>query len=145
MPFATNLAYLLYLGVRPRAEEAPLVSPPLNALEQLGEAKWLPVALSLVFAGCLGWGVFARPEFGPPAERLTLLSSLLSEERLAYALLGDVVFFAVYQSALVGADLARREPMPSADAESSVRFAARWVPFFGLAYYLLVRPPLRER
>lgn len=143
MPFATNLAYLAYLGARDDndATGGPVASP-LNWLERLGEARWLPLLVVAIALFSVGWGVFARPEYGPPAERLALVGSLLSTERLAYALLGDIVFFALFQGWLLEADLRRREAVPEAERRRLLSIG-RFVPFFGLAYYLTQRPDLK--
>ena len=140
MPFATNLAYLAYL-----AQREPLDAPPkkLNWLEQLGESPLLPASLVGMLALSLYWAVFARPEFGPPEDRLTLLSSLLSKERLAYALLGDCAFFALFQGWLLEDDLDRREEVGE-EERARLLGVGRFVPYVGLAWYLWKRPPLRS-
>lgn len=143
MPFATNLAYLAYLGARPApADEPP--SRPLNWLEEVGESPVLPVALVGMLALSLSWGVFGRADaFGPPSERLMLLQQLLSTERLAYALLGDCAFFGVFQGWMLEDDLARREHIDDAE-RARLLTVGRFVPYLGLAYYLLARPRLRS-
>ena len=150
MPFATNIAYLAYLSIRDvkqigdAAENDAIIVAP-NILERAAESRWLPVVLTAVAVLSLGWGAVARAaEYGPLSERLQVLASLLnSDERLAYALLGDVVFFSAFQGWLVEDDLARREPLT--DGGSTLRTIARSVPFFGLAYYLYARPKLLEK
>ena len=143
MPFATNLAYLAYLGLRPVEDDGSDDSAELTWLEQLGESPALPIALVGMLALSLGWGFLARPEFGPLAERGALLSSLLGTERLAYALTGDCLFFALFQGWLLADDLARREALPD-DERARLLLIGRFVPYLGLAYYLLARPPLKR-
>ena len=72
-----------------------------------------------------------------------MLASLLSQERLAYALLGDCAFFALFQGWLLEDDLARREDVAAPDERARLLLVGRFVPFVGLAWYLLARPPLR--
>ena len=109
----------------------------------MAESRWLPVALSVVAIFSVAWGVGARVEgYGPISERMGVLANLLrSDERLAYALVGDVVFFSLFQGWLVDDDLSRRLP---AEDRSTLTAIVRYVPFFGLAYYLYARPALRE-
>ena len=142
MPFATNLAYLSYLGLRPETDESSDSAPRAqqqpakaasNPLEELGEARWLPVVIVGVVIFSLGWGLFARPEYGPLSERLTLLTSLLSSERLAYALTGDILFFALFQSWMLEADLERRMPAEEMERQTLLTIG-RAVPFFGKPY-----------
>ena len=61
--------------------------------------------------------------------------------RLAYALLGDCAFFAIFQGWLLEADLAKREPL-AGDERARLLAVGRFVPFVGLVAYLLARPPL---
>ena len=51
----------------------------------------------------------------------------------------DSLVFWAFQGWLVPDDMKRRRY-----EDTTVLSAARFVPFFGLAYYLLVRPPLPE-
>ena len=143
MPFATNLAYLAYLGTRSEPLQGP-PKQPLNWLEELGEAPALPLSMLAVLALSLGWAVFARPEFGLPGTRPDLLATLLDSERLAYALLGDCAFFGLFQGWLLEDDLARRDPISPTEREALLRIG-RYVPFVGLAYYLLRRPALATK
>jgi len=142
MPFATNLAYLPYLALR-NSNDAPPPRP-LTALERFGESRWLGPAVGLIVIFAFSWGIFAREaDFGGLSSRVSLLIEVLSTERLAYALSVDVVFFSIFQSWLVPDDLKRREPVTS-EERTRLLAAARYVPLFGLCWYLWARPPLRE-
>ena len=90
----------------------------------------------------VGWGALARPEFGGLAERTASLVELLSHDRLGSSFVVDLVLFSLYQGWLVDDDCRRRGVDPAAFAPAS---AAKFVPFYGLAYYLGVRPPLPRR
>ena len=67
------------------------------------------------------------------AERTASLVELLSHDRLGSSFVVDLVLFSLYQGWLVDDDCRRRGVDPAAFAPAS---AAKFVPFYGLAYYL---------
>ena len=130
MPFATNIAYLAYLSIRDvkqigdAAENDAIIVAP-NILERAAESRWLPVVLTAASPELRMGRRGTRRGVRPTLERLQVLASLLnSDERLAYALLGDVVFFSAFQGWLVEDDLARREPPRTAAPHSAPLHAA---------------------
>ena len=108
----------------------------------MGESKLLGPLLATVGTVAIGWGVAARPEFGDLPTRLASLGELLSHDRLGSSFVVDLGLFALFQGWLVDDDLRRRGVDP---AEFAPANAAKFAPFYGLAYYLFARPPLPRR
>jgi hypothetical protein len=63
---------------------------------------------------------------------------LVSSDRLMFAFTTELGLFALFQGAMVGDDARRRGLDPS----GPLALVAKFVPFFGLFAYLLLRPPL---
>jgi len=144
--FLTNVFYLPYLGLRSPNTAVPAASlPELSDNDrkavQVGESKALPVLLVAVFAASVAWGAFARGgDYGDVATRFnTLVDMATHTDRLAHSFLVDSLVFWTFQGWLVPDDMKRR-----GFDDATALTVARAVPFFGLAYYLLVRPPLPE-
>jgi hypothetical protein len=102
------------------------------------------VALSLLIVGSysLYWGMFGRvEEYGLAVqERWTSFTALLSIDRVGSSFLVDLAIFGIFQSWWIDDDLRRRGV---ADGEqTALRNVGKFVPFWGLGLYLLVRPPL---
>ena len=140
--FLTNVFYLPYLGLR---EENPSLLPPMDENDQklvdFGESKAVPLVLIAVFAASMAWGAVARGgagEYGDIATRFSALQDMvLHTDRLAHSFMIDSLTFWAFQGWLVPDDMKRRN-----FEDSTALLVARVIPFFGLAYYLLVRPPL---
>jgi len=65
---------------------------------------------------------------------------LVKTDRLAWAFIVDAVCLSVFQSWLVEDDVLRRSERGA--TSKSALLAARFIPYFGLAYYLTSRPTL---
>jgi len=139
--FLTNVFYLPYLGLRgPNPTLWPAADDADAKAVAVGESKSLPVVLVGVFAASVAWGCLGRGggEFGDVATRWNALVDMaLHTDRLAHSFLIDSLTFWAFQGWLVPDDMKRR-----GFDNAGALLAARAVPFFGLAYYLLVRPPL---
>lgn len=147
MQFLTNAAFLPYLITRNKSDVfdddfALQQDEESNALK-LGESKILPIILTTVFTASIAWGLFARPDFGGFDERFASLGTLLSQDRLGFSFLIDLVYFSVFQSWLVDDDVERREWESKTEEKDALITIAKRVPFFGLAYYLFKRPALK--
>ena len=113
----------------------------LSPVERVAESKAVPLLLAAVGTWSVAWGVAARPEFGDLAERTRTLGDLLAGDRLGSSFVVDLGLYAAFQSWLVPDDLKRR----GVAAEDGAPYRAlALVPFYGLAAYLFVRPPIDE-
>ncbi|KAL7541527.1 hypothetical protein ACHAWF_006960, partial [Thalassiosira exigua] len=109
----------------------------------LGEWRGLGVLLGLFGIFALYWGFAGRPEdFGPPIwvsdKREVEFLKLLDKDRVAASFVVDLWVFGIFQGWLVDDDWRRRGRSP--DEEKFLRNVAKFVPFFGLASYLVFRP-----
>lgn len=145
--FLTNLIYLPYLVLRnaatPKApEHADKLSYPLDERTpfiDFTESSWLPITAVTLLGVSLPWALFARPHFGDIITRFhTFATTVLHGDILAYSFCLDLLVFACFQSTLVGDD-SRTRSWSSEHVRERAVTAARWLPFFGLAFYLLQR------
>eukprot|EP00638_Chattonella_subsalsa_P002402 CAMPEP_0117743070 /NCGR_PEP_ID=MMETSP0947-20121206/5911_1 /TAXON_ID=44440 /ORGANISM="Chattonella subsalsa, Strain CCMP2191" /LENGTH=260 /DNA_ID=CAMNT_0005559691 /DNA_START=283 /DNA_END=1068 /DNA_ORIENTATION=+ len=141
--FVTNVFYLPYLFLR---KDKPV-------WKKVGDdevtSDYLAFAESKLFAGCvifvgfasIAWALFGRQDgdFGDISNRIVTLKQLIEEDLLAHSFVTDAVFFSLFQAWLVPDDMSRRKWQDNGALQ-----AARFVPFFGLAYYLWKRPALVE-
>ena len=141
MQFLTNAAFLPYLATRQSEKHGVVVAiDELSAAEKIGESRGVPLLFGIVGTLCIAWALYGRPEFGDiPTRFNSLVSDHISKDRLSFSFCVDICYYAVFQGWLVGDDLKRR----GAD-EYLGSSVARFVPFYGLIYYLLTRPPLRS-
>lgn len=146
--FLTNIIYLPYLVIRaPRdaldaRDESNSVPNPLPAAAdyQFAESCFLPKSIFVLAAASAAWFAYGRPEFGPVSARLQALVDLANTDVLAHSLMLDMMAFVFFQGALVRDDANRRNwNGPECDTAIAM---ARFVPFFGLVYYLLARAEL---
>lgn len=154
MQFLTSAFLLPYLALR-TSEKSPseanfelegVYKEDITGTLQSNVAEWRPLGLSL---GCVGlgsiiWASLARPEYGVHfSERYSSFIELLSIDRVGSSFLVDLLIFALFQCWLVDDDLKRRG---IAEGEMmDLRSIAKYVPFFGMAYYLTVRPALPSK
>ncbi|KAL7431478.1 hypothetical protein ACHAXH_006126 [Discostella pseudostelligera] len=109
----------------------------------LGEWKGLGVLLASIGLFALYWGVAGRPEdFGPPIwvsdKRMVDFMKILDSDRVASSFLVDFWVYGIFQGWLVDDDWKRRGR--SMEEEKFLRNVAKFIPFFGLASYLIFRP-----
>jgi len=109
----------------------------------LGEWRGLGVLLGLVGFFAVYWGFAGRPEdFGPPIwvsnKRMVDFMKILDKDRIAAGFVVDMWVFGIFQGWLVDDDWKRRGR--SLEEEKFMRNVAKFVPFFGLASYLIFRP-----
>ena len=144
MQFLTNAFLLPYLTYRSVETGEVVYADELDAAESAAESPLLGPLFGIVGAGSIAWGLVGRPEFGDLAVRWSSLTELLSHDRLGTSFVVDLVLFACFQGWLVDDDLRRRGVEP-VEQGGLLRDAARFIPFFGLCAYLLLRPPLPTR
>ncbi|GAB5353199.1 hypothetical protein AAMO2058_000017200 [Amorphochlora amoebiformis] len=145
MPFLTNAVYLPYLALRnPYDKNNSRRSEDLTSLERFTDGPWFGRFMSLVGLGCILWGFLGRPEFGDIGYRWDSFLNLYNSDRLAWAFVVDFVCLSLFQSWMVTDDMQRRNFAQKLGDDSAkvALWAARVVPYFGLAYYLSTRPQL---
>lgn len=148
MQALTNAIFLPYLVARQRVDDIPPalaggVSEELTTIERVAESKAFPALLGALGIYCIYWAAFGREAlYGDLATRTSSLWQLVSTDRLSFSLVVDLVLFAAFQGWLIEDDLKLRVPAPRGELISAV---GHRVPFFGLVYYLLARPPLSGR
>lgn len=138
--FLTNIFYLPYLVLRTSETasvdlQRPVASP--SPFLRFAESRFLPASLLILATLSVTWACAGRPEFGDLQTRLVAFQTILHDNILAHSLAVDAVVFSLFQGALVADDVSRRG-WSGRRCETAV-FAARFVPFFGLAYYLWER------
>lgn len=155
MQFLTSAFFLPYLATR--TSEEPLLSKQLPkpvsrrdvspATRWVGENRWWGPMLGGVSAGSIVWAVFGRADeagvYGATlSDRWDSFGNLLSIDRVGCSFLVDLAIFAVLQGWLIDDDWKRRRRDDSDGAWLPA--VGKYVPLFGLAAYLTLRPPLPE-
>jgi len=140
MQFLTSAFLLPYLVLR-STEKTPegekLTLKDLDTPAKLTESKLFASALGLVGLGSVVWGSFARAStYG--SDRIETFWKLMSIDRVGSSFLVDLAIFAAFQGWLVDDDLKRRGV--KIENMGGVRNAAKFVPFFGLVAYMILRP-----
>ena len=142
MQFLTSGFLLPYLFLRTPETSSNVYQEDISGDIQAKVAEWRPLGGFLGGVGTLSilWGLFGRPEFGAFSERYSTFGELLSIDRVGSSFLVDLVIFATFQSWFVDEDMQRRGVKE--DELMSLRNVGKYVPFFGLATYLTLRPSL---
>jgi hypothetical protein len=142
MQFITSAFLLPYLAFRSSETNTKLEYSEISKPAQIvGESRIWGPSLAIVGLYAIYWGIFGRFEaFGELSERWVSFLDLLSIDRVGSSFLVDLLIFGLFQNWLIDDDLKRRgiketELMP-------LRWIGKCIPFFGLAYYFAVRPPL---
>lgn len=118
-----------------------------DMLLRIAESRGLPLILCVVALFAMLWGFAGRPEYpaAPPftLERFQLYwQAFLQKDRLAVSFPIDMLVFALFQAELVPDDMRRRGLNPQSQKGTRMLGVARWIPFFGVAWYLWTRPRL---
>ena len=145
MQFLTNAIYLPYLINREGAPSTPPVYSSLSAVEKVAESKALPVVLGGVGSLSIYWAVLGRVAETPYSDFSVRFSSyfdFISHDRLGFSFIIDLIYFACFQGWLLDDDLLRRGVSEGQPNASLLKAVGKYVPFFGLLYYLAARPPL---
>mmetsp|Transcript_31615 Transcript_31615/g.46883 ORF Transcript_31615/g.46883 Transcript_31615/m.46883 type:complete len:614 (-) Transcript_31615:292-2133(-) len=142
MQFLTSAFLLPYLATR-TTETRQVTLSKEDLSFPLAESKLLGPFLGTVGAGSIAWAILARyDDFGGWAERLDSFGALLSIDRVGSSFMVDLVIFAIFQGWLVDDDLRRRGV--AKNDQALLRTVAAFVPFFGLAIYMTLRPSFVE-
>jgi ketosteroid isomerase-like protein len=145
MQFLTSGFLLPYLFTRTVETNYAVYKEDIDGDIQRLVGEWRPLGafLGSVGTASIVWGLFARPEFGKFSERYSSFGDLLSIDRVGSSFIVDLVIFAAFQSWFVEDDLKRRGVK---ERELPILSnVAKFIPFFGLAAYLTLRPSLPSR
>ena len=149
MQFLTSAFLLPYLALRTSENDEVLrktvFKEDIDGEIQAKVGEWRPLGplLGGVGTSSIVWAFLARPEFGNLSERYHSLLELLSVDRVGSSFLVDLAIFALFQGWFVDDDMKRRGI--AANEEIILRNVAKFVPFFGLAFFLSVRPELSSK
>ena len=144
MQFLTSAFLLPYLTLRSSENlSSPVSQSELSKPAQIVESRLFAPFLGTVGTGAFFWGTLARfDDFGGWNERVASFWDLMSVDRVGSSFLVDLAIFAVFQGWLIDDDLRRRG---IADDEcTTLRNAAKYLPFFGMVVYMTVRPAYTE-
>lgn len=149
MQFLTSaflLPYLFFRTSEKNEEDIGIVyKEDISGTVQPVIAEWKPLGLFLgsVGTGSIFWAFMGRPEFGEFSERYSTFMDLLSIDRVGSSFLVDLAIFALFQGWFIDDDLLRRGVQKQ--EMLVLRNTAKFIPFFGLAAYLTLRPELPTR
>lgn len=147
MQFLTSAFFLPYLVLRtsePNDKSCLVYKKDLSAVQRtVGESRLFGLVLGGIGTISIVWGFVGRPEFGDLFERQKSLVDLLSIDRVGSSFVVDLGIFALFQGWLIDDDLQRRG-IPKGKDELLLRNIAKYVPFFGLAWYICFRPRLPQ-
>jgi SnoaL-like domain len=151
MQFLTSAFLLPYLAARssePRNATSMtlVVKEDLPVVAQLvGESPVLGGLMGFVGTASIVWFFLGRTtEYGADlAVRFAGFLDLLSIDRVGSSFLVDLAIFALFQGWLVEDDLKRREV--NSGELRTLGSVAKYIPFFGMAAYLILRPRIPER
>jgi ketosteroid isomerase-like protein len=140
MQFLTSAFLLPYLATRSTEYSDNVAREDLSPIAQASESPLLGVSMGLVGSGSIAWFFMGRySEFGGLDERWTSFIDLMSIDRVGTSFIVDLVIFGLFQAWLVDDDLKRRGV---SNLQTPLAFIAKYVPFFGMAAYLALRPSL---
>jgi len=151
MQFLTSAFLLPYLFTRApeppkrsRGVDTIVCREAIDGTVQAIVSEWKPLGPTLCGVGSFAilWALGARPEYGDFAGRWESFRDLLSIDRVGSSFVVDLAVFAVFQGWLVDDDLIRRGIDNPSENGGNLRLVAKFVPFFGLAAYLFLRPAL---
>jgi hypothetical protein len=155
MQFLTNAALLPYLFTRDRGgamKGQTVYKEDLSSVEAVGESKIIPGLFGSVGLLSIAWICLGRAGadagFATLDARWASFVDMMTHDRLGFSFVVDLTYFALFQGWLISDDLARRNAAatsgPSGTMTNLEKIGA-YVPFFGLVYYLLQRPPLPQK
>jgi len=140
MQFLTSAFLLPYLATRTTEQRMDVTREELSSAPPvISESRVLGPILGIVGSYSIVWALVGRyADFGSLSERWTSFVDLLSIDRVGSSFLVDLVIFGLFQAWLVDDDLKRRGV--AKDGLPKLRWVGKYVPFFGMAAYLALRP-----
>ncbi|MGK7941401.1 MAG: nuclear transport factor 2 family protein [Crocosphaera sp.] len=122
--FLTNVFLLPYMALR-------FKQPILDKVEEHQKGilerifGWIGLSIGII---AIGWLFIGRPEFGDLAQRIQYFITQLHSNRVVIAFSVDLVLFTIFQMILMGAVIPK----------NSEQRGLRFIPFFGLAIWLII-------
>eukprot|EP00544_Gedaniella_sp_CCMP2646_P004307 CAMPEP_0202492340 /NCGR_PEP_ID=MMETSP1361-20130828/9092_1 /ASSEMBLY_ACC=CAM_ASM_000849 /TAXON_ID=210615 /ORGANISM="Staurosira complex sp., Strain CCMP2646" /LENGTH=565 /DNA_ID=CAMNT_0049122535 /DNA_START=267 /DNA_END=1964 /DNA_ORIENTATION=+ len=148
MQFLTSAFLLPYLATRATEKKnVQVFKEDLSTPARIVDSPFaLGPLLGFVGTGSIAWGALARQaDFGGWSERVTSFWQLMSIDRVGSSFLVDLAIFALFQGWLVDDDMRRRGICVDKGEEAILRNVAKFVPFFGMAFYMIRRPTVPPR
>lgn len=140
MQFLTSAFLLPYLALRSTEWRSNVSQRDLSTVAQVCESRLLGQSMTVVGSSSIVWAFIGRyADFGDLSARWSSFIRLLSIDRVGSSFIVDLVIFGLFQWWLVDDDMKRR----GMDDEV-LRAVGKYVPFFGMAAYLALRPSLPE-
>ena len=143
MQFLTSAFFLPYLVTRTsepannKSNNKLVKQEDLSGIARVCESRALGPFMAIVGSYSIVWAIVGRhAEFGSLSERWGSFLDLLSIDRVGSSFLVDLAIFGLFQGWLIDDDVKRRGGDPS----DIIVLAAKYLPFFGLAVYLALRP-----
>ena len=131
-------------ATRSSEERDDVTTEDLSTVAQITESRALGPVMGVVGTYSIVWAFLGRfADFGGLSERWTSFVDLLSIDRVGSSFIVDLAIFALFQSWFVDDDLKRRGVAEGDEAQ--LRFVGKYVPFFGMAAYLALRPSFPSR
>lgn len=148
MQLLTNAAFLPYLFTRTsKAGNDEVFSyDKLTNIEKFGESKVVPTFFGTVGIISIVWALCGRYDQGyvDIASRIASFTNIMQTDRLGFSFVVDLIYFSFFQGWLVDDDIKRRSEQRSGSKVLETAIA-KYIPFFGLVYYLLTRPLLSPK
>lgn len=145
--FLTNICWLPYLILRqgPNPTTSSKSNAPVSKcpklLLRISQSPWLPIYACTIFLISIGFAIYGRPSIDLPAGDITSrvqdFQRLWRMDILFDSFIVDCAAFFCFQSWLVNDDQSQRGWKGS--SANRAKQAARFIPFFGLAWYLIER------
>jgi len=132
--FLTNLFFIPYLASRGDGSSQKDEDWPPSRFDQAMASPSVGVIGGLVGAASIAWLLFAYAEFGAPEGRLSRLAAYVASDRPAFAFCVDLILYAFFQIYLLRDPAA--QGIGSGRGSSRDSNPLRFVPFFGLAWYV---------
>ena len=145
MQFLTSAFLLPYLATRSTETSDSVFQEDLGVVATVCESRALGASMGIVGSGAIVWAFLGRTaDFGVGLnERWTTFIDLLSIDRVGSSFIVDLVIFGLFQAWLVDDDL-RRRGMEN-EKNTPLALVAKYLPFFGMAAYLMLRPPIPSK
>jgi hypothetical protein len=141
VPLITNIIWLPYLALRASALPGSSARSTPAVLVRIAQSPLLPAYALTVVLASVPYFLFAHASPALPAgdvgARFADLYALCKNDILASSFAVDCGAFALFQGYLVGDDASMRGW--KGERATRAKAAARFVPFFGLVWYLFER------
>ena len=142
MQFLTSAFLLPYLVTRSSEQRTDVSEDDLSVVAKVCENPLFGILMGTVGSVSIGWAFYGRhDEFGTFNERWLTFLDLLSIDRVGSSFFVDLAIFGLFQGWLIDDDMQRRGMLRH--DHSVLNLVAKFVPFFGMAAYLVLRSNFR--